>query len=61
MCVRAESDGHPALIGYAMDGYGINGPLKEGNADLPVTFRHDTQGRISGFSTWEYLLCKSGK
>ena len=31
-----DADGHPALIGYAMDGYGIYGPLDEGSAEIDL-------------------------
>ena len=30
----SESDGHPALIGYALDGYGIYGPLESNSAEI---------------------------
>lgn len=31
-----EEDGHPALIGYAMDGYGIYGPLDSGDEEIDL-------------------------
>jgi hypothetical protein len=66
-CIEDEGEGHSALVGYAMDGFGIYGPRGEDgetltNADLDDCHGHtheiewdsDTLEMYHYHATWEY-------
>lgn len=64
-----EADGHPSLIGYAMDGYGIYGTLADGEAELDLLddcngVEDATYGyhyHASSAETNSHIGCFSGK